>query len=130
MKKIFSLIIILLFFLGHSQDFSKLLNNVELHNYYGENLYNKIIIADKIHLEAIDEKFTIKSSMEWLNKNKLELKIIDLNVPNFPYEKGEKMLIEFIKIENEKFYYKATVREYHFDGYYIITKHLEKQKNI
>ena len=126
MKKIFSLIIILLFFLGHSQDYSKLLNNVELHHYYGENLYNKIIMADNIHLEAIDENFTIKSSMNWLNKDTLELKIIDLNVPNFPYEKGEKMLIEFIKIENDKIYYKATVREYHYEGYYIITKHLEK----
>ena len=73
MKKIFSLIFILLFFLGHSQDFSKLLNNVELDHYYGKNLYNKIIIADEIHLETIDEKFNIKSSMNWLNKDILEL---------------------------------------------------------
>ena len=105
MKKIFSLIFILLFFLGHSQDFSKLLNNVELDHYYGKNLYNKIIIADEIHLETIDEKFNIKSSMNWLNKDILELKIIDLNVPNFPYEKGEKIFGRLEAQKKRNFFY-------------------------
>lgn len=69
-----------------------------------------VTFKGKEHIEYHNNKENfIKSKLFWVKKDLVYVTIEDYNLPNFPFERGTKMKIEFTKVNNGTVEYKSTL---------------------
>ncbi|MGV0829119.1 hypothetical protein ACTS95_13405 [Empedobacter brevis] len=75
-----------------------------------DNQINELEINDSTHLEkSVDGKYWVRSTIRWTNNCEFELTIKEMDYPDFPFVKGEKMFIKIDSIVHDKIYYKAFI---------------------
>lgn len=74
-------------------------------------------ISGNKHMEFHqNKKYTITSTIEWLSDCSYEATLIDFNYPNFPLQKGDKMLVEIEKVEGDIISYRGVIKGESFTG--------------
>jgi len=85
-----------------------------------ENLV-KVIIKGKKHIEYHNnEKYYIKSKLDWVNECEYNMTITKVTLPNFPYKKGDIMNVKIDKVEGDKIYFTSVVKQQSWSG--VFTK--------
>ncbi|WP_299051062.1 hypothetical protein [uncultured Polaribacter sp.] len=78
------------------------------YNYNGGEVF--VVFKGKKHIEYHNNRQNfIKSKLFWVEKDLVYVTIEDYNIPNFPFERGTKMKIEFTKVKNGYVEYKSTL---------------------
>jgi hypothetical protein len=79
----------------------KILKDIKLRYTETKDKTSYIVIKDNKHVEHIDnDKFTLKSDLEWLNECEYNATLTEINFPDFPFKVGDVMHVKFEKIEN------------------------------
>ncbi|WP_161625344.1 hypothetical protein [Flavobacterium suncheonense] len=79
-----------------------------------------VIKGDKITEYLNNGKYYIKSELKWINDCEYQAKIIEINVPEFPFGPGTSMNVQINKIENGLVYYTSIISGEKIDGVFEI----------
>ncbi|MBP8066435.1 MAG: hypothetical protein KAY31_03065 [Flavobacterium sp.] len=79
-----------------------------------------VIKGDKITEYLNNGKYYIKSELKWINDCEYQAKIIEINVPEFPFGPGTSMNVQINKIENGLVYYTSIISGEKIDGIFEI----------
>jgi hypothetical protein len=70
------------------------------------------MMRDGKHLEYHQEKqFLIESTVNWLNRCAFEMEMTRTNFDDFPFKKGDKIVISITEVRGDTIYYHAAVKE-------------------
>ena len=126
MNYTFKFLLFTLFFIFttdlQSQNFKELVQNVEIKNFYEGDNFNMIKIKDGLHHEIIENKYEIISKISWTNENIMYLEILQNNVPDIPFTKGEILKYSFLKKLKNFIIYEGEIRGKKFKGKYELMK--------
>src|SRR6266498_5097218 len=68
------------------------------------------VITDSSHTEYFaDDKYYIKSQMDWITDCKYKLTMLSITLPDFPFKPGDIMIVTINKIKKGIIYYTADV---------------------
>ncbi len=86
-------------------------------NYQGEAGIVKVVINGKKHTEYHnDGKYYIKSKIEWVNECEYNMTIQKVNIPDFPFGKGDIMNVKITSVKGKNVYYTSKVNGSEFNG--------------
>ncbi len=101
----------------------KILKDIKLKYVDNPDKTAYIVIKDKKHIEHLEnEKYYIKSDLDWVSDCEYNAKMTDITLPNFPFKAGEVMNVKFEKIENGFIFGTASVRGNSFPVKFEIIK--------
>lgn len=84
---------------------------------YGGNHNIKVVIKANKHTEYHNGgKYVIKSKLVWVNKCEYNMTIEKINLPDFPFKKGDTMNVKIDKVVGNEIYYTSTIRGKSWEG--------------
>ncbi len=82
-----------------------------------------VIIKDSIHTEYVeDEKYYIKSKLEWINDCEYNATVTEFTWPKFKFPIGEVLNVKLIKLQNDTLNLELKVRDFEVKTKYIRIK--------
>jgi hypothetical protein len=93
-------------------------------NFTSGNIDNliKVNIKGKKHIEYHNnEKYYIKSKLNWVSDCEYNMTMKKVTIPDFPFGKGDVMNIKIKKVDGNKIYYTSTVNGQSWDGVFTKT---------
>ncbi|WP_313806054.1 hypothetical protein [Flavobacterium sp.] len=118
MKTIFSLLLLVAFSFSSYSQIEKekvdcrVLKDCKLRYIDIDDPNAYILIKGNKITEYLDGgRYYIKSELTWLNDCEYTAKILEINIPEFPFEPGTLMNVKINKIENGMVYYTSYISE-------------------
>lgn len=104
-----------------SNDCSILHNGTFKYGNSGDEI--KVVIKGKNHTEYHNnEKYIIKSKLDWVNDCEYNMTMKKITIPNFPYGIGDVMNVKINKVVGNEIYYTSTVKGKSWEGKLIKIK--------
>lgn len=85
--------------------------------YQGDNGEVKVVIDGNSHTEYHNKgKHYLKSTLKWINACEYDMTLSEINLPDFPFKKGDVMHVKINKVEGKTIHYTSTVKGNSFTG--------------
>lgn len=77
----------------------------------------KVVIKGNKHTETHNNgKYTIESTLEWVNDCEYNTTLLSADLPDFPFKAGAVMNVKVIKVKGREIYYTSTVNGQSWPG--------------
>ena len=78
-----------------------------MYMYEYKNRKVNVEIKEGYYYEYMHNNQFLKAKIDWVSEFKYKLTIVQVETDNYPFEKGDSLTSEIIKIEGDEYYYKS-----------------------